>query len=572
LERKYPPLAPYGPRHFPRWFWFSDVVIAFAMFSIVYSLFLTTNAWTLPLETVTISLDPLMLPIYTVYSTVRTFAAYALILVFSLIFGYVAAHSRPAERILEPLVYVLQSLPVLSFLPLVMFTFVFLLPDSRLGLEMGSIVLMFTTQAANVAIAFHNSLKTVPSALRDYSKVYRLSAWQRFTKIELPFAAIPLIWNSVLSVAGCWFFLMACELFTLIDRRITLPGVGSYLALAADSGDMTAVLWGLGALVFIIVLTDLLIWRPLIIWSSKFKYEYVTHEVPDRSSVIDFVAKSRITRILVALGKGVDSIPFPDLRRSPSRASSLRPMPRNMKAVFAGISLLALSYIFYLLASILIRLPLEMWFEVLWGTLSTIARVETALLLALAWTLPVGIKIGTNPRITKSIQPVLQVIASIPATALFPVILLAIIEGGGGLNIASIILMLLGMQWYLLFNIIAGASSIPEDLLEASKLAGLRGFRLWRTVILPAIVPYVITGSITAQGSAFNASVVSEYIHFSGQVLSTSGLGALIALATDTGNLPLLVASSIAISATVVTLNNFLWKRLYNFCKDRYSL
>jgi NitT/TauT family transport system permease protein len=463
----------------------------------------------------------------------------------------------------------------LSFLPGVMLAMVSLFPSRQLGVEFGSIVLIFTGQVWNMAFSFYASLKALPRELVEASRIYRFGAIQRFLQLELPQGAIGLVWNSMVSVAGGWFFLMACEMFVLGKRDFRLPGLGSYLQSAASAGDTGAITWGIAAMIGVVVLIDQLVWRPAIAWSDKFKLEQVESSSAHSSPVLNLLRKSPL------LARMRDSITTPlaerlyaSAARTPQRDDE-PPTPNWKKGLIAlGAIVAALLILHGVLQGLLVlkgltpddvRITLE-------SAGATFLRVIAALVIASAWTIPAGVAIGFNPRLARIAQPLAQIAASVPATALFPVLLLGLISLGGGLNTGSILLMLLGTQWYILFNVIAGAIAIPSEFREVAQIFRFSQVQRWRTVILPAIFPYLVTGLVTASGGAWNASIVAEYFHFKGQVLSTFGLGAEISSATDAGNFALLLLSTIVMATLVVSVNRLVWRPLYRRAETRYRL
>jgi NitT/TauT family transport system permease protein len=475
-----------------------------------------------------------------------------------------------------PLLDILQSIPVLSFLPPVMVSMVTLFPTRQLGAELGCIVLILTGQVWNMTFSFYSSLKSIPNEMREAAKIYRLSWWQRFTQMELPFAAIGLIWNSIMSVAGAWFFLMACEMFVLGNRDLRLPGLGSYLQTAANAGNTRAILWGLAAMVAVIVLVDQIIWRPTIAWAEKFKFEQVEAAFPPRSLVLDLLRHSKIlpsaARVSLLPLREALNLHFARAQASPSQHQLGRTFRKwGLRTLFVC-GLLGVAYAMVKMSSMLATLSGPEIREILWGAGATFLRVEATLLLAAIWTIPVGLYIGLRPKLSAIAQPLAQIAASVPATALFPIVLLLLIRLGGGLGIGSIVLLLLGTQWYILFNVIAGASAIPTDLKEVCGVFRLGSLERWRTLLLPGIFPYLITGLVTASGGAWNASIVAEYFRFRGQTFSTTGLGALISHATDSGNSRLLLAATISLAAMVVTINRLVWRRLYTLASTRFKL
>lgn len=521
-----------------------------------------------------ITLAPRDLPYYAGLSVGRMAAAYALSLVFTFIYGSLAANHPEARKILLPLLDVLQSVPILSFLPVVLLSFSAVFP-AGLAVELASIVLIFTSQVWNLTFAWYQSLTTIPGDLQEAATVFRFDGWQRFKTLQLPFAAITLIWNSMMSWAGGWFFLMAAEIFTAGERDFRLAGLGAYLQEAANQGNIEAVLLGLGTLVLTIVALDQLVWRPLVAWSERFKLQLVEGESPPTSWFFEAVRGSwlanSVVRLLRPAARWVDAwlsrrFPWRDPR---ARAKARRFWVWYPVAALAGLWLL---YEGYQAGLMLWEISSAQWKLIATGVLATLLRVAGSLVIALAWTLPLGVAIGTNRRVAAWLQPLVQIAASVPATALFPVILLIVLGLPGGLNMAAVLLMLLGTQWYLLFNIIAGASAIPQDLRYTSALLQLSRWQRWRTLILPALMPYLVTGAITASGGAWNASIVAEYVQFGGETLQTSGIGAQIAAATAAGNYPLLLAATLSMIFTVSTINRLVWRRLYRLAEEQYHL
>ena len=524
-----------------------------------------------------ISLSPSALPWYAVLSVGRMAAAYFLSLVFSLFYGYVAARNRSARMVLMPLLDILQSIPILSFLPVVLLSLTAILPDA-VAAEIAAIVLIFTSQAWNMTFSFYQSMTTIPMELREAAAIFRLDGWSRFKTLELPFAAIGLLWNSMMSWSGGWFFLMAAEIFHVGSRDFRLPGLGSYLQAAANQGDLRAVIAGLITLVLVIVLLDQFIWRPLTAWTDKFKVEMLEADQPPHSWFAQALSRSWLIgqldkRIWSPFGEWLDV----HLRRlsrghiaAPEASVARR---RSFPAIgIWGAFILVLAYGGYHAAQILVTVPGAAWFQLGEGLVATCARVAVSLVIALLWTIPVGVAIGTNRRLANFLQPIVQVIAAIPATALFPIVLLALLKLPGGLNVAAIALMLMGTQWYLLFNVIAGASAIPQDLRLTTELLRLSRIDRWRVLILPALFPFIITGSITAGGGAWNASIVAERVDFGGHTLSTIGVGSIIAEATGSGNYALLLAGTLVLVFAVIAINRLLWQRLYRIAEERYRL
>ncbi len=525
-----------------------------------------------------IILSPAALPWYALVSTTRMAVAYMFSLAFTIAYAYIAARSRRARVVMLPLLDILQSVPILSFLPVVLLSMTAVLPE-RLGVEVASIVLIVTSQVWNMTFSFYQSLTTIPEELREASAIFRLNPWLRFKTMELPFGSNALIWNSMVSWAGGWFFLMAAESFNVGNRDFRLPGLGSYLQQASNVGDTTAIVLGIATLILVIVLLDQLVWRPLLVWADRFKLEMATGENPPTSWFYDILSRSWLmeqftTRLTHPSAERLDQrmVRFFDQRAAQRAAAPTSKRPSWVVIGVAVIVVALLGYAAVQAAGMLIALTPNEWVEVIKGVMATFLRVAAALAIALVWTIPVGVLIGSNRRAADFLQPIVQITASVPATALFPVIVLAVVGITGSLNGPAIILMLLGTQWYILFNVIAGTSAIPQDLKYTTSLLQVKGWARWRTLILPALFPYLITGLVTAGGGAWNASIVAEYITFGGQTYSVTGIGAVIAEATAAGNYDLLLAGTLALILTVVAINRLVWRRLYRIAEERYKM
>lgn len=502
-------------------------------------------------------------------------AAYVLALAFGLSYGYAAAYNRRAERILLPILDILQSIPILSFLPSFVLALVALFPHGRTGVEIASILLIFTSQAWNLAFSFYHSLTAIPRDLREVGANFRLPLWLRLRYLELPYAAVGLVWNSMMSWAGGWFFLMESEMFTLKSHDFRLPGLGSYLQDAANRGSLPATLAGLLTLALVIVLMDQLIWRPVVAWAEKFKFETSEGGGASRSAVLILLRRSRLMAWLgqEVLGPLADRLDRAAVRRVRPQKEAAAPRRASRLTALIWIVLGAAGLFFLWRGALLIAdLPRGLAAQLPVAALASALRVFAALAVTAAWTVPAGVAIGLNPRLAQRLQPIVQILASFPATAIFPGLVVTMIGTGGDLNVAAVVLMLLGTQWYVLFNVIAGASSIPANLKEAAQAFGVRGWARWRTVLLPSIFPYFITGMITAAGGAWNATIVAEYVRVRGTTLHVIGLGSLIATATDRGDYSLLLAATATLSLLVVLINRFLWQRLYRVAESRFSL
>jgi NitT/TauT family transport system permease protein len=565
-----------------RWSWafLIDLAVFLFVLAAIFGIYAIGRAWLGQVHPqAQISQNPRDLPLYALYSLVRIGLAYALSLVFALAYGYIAASSRRAEMILIPLLDILQSIPVLSFLPGVMLAMVAIFPRSQLGLELGSILLIFTGQVWNIAFSFYSSLKSVPCELREAAMIYRFSRWQRFAELDLPFSTIGLVWNSMMSVAGGWFFLMACEMFVLGKRDFRLPGLGSFLQTAASHGNTRAILWGVGTMISVIVLLDQLVWRPIILWADKFKFEQVESPAASQTTFLRLIGRATLVVHLYRLVfrpffNWLTLILTLGARRAAETfaAPKQHNLRRWMSYLLASGVLIGLGFAVFHGARELSDLHREDYRELLESAALTFLRVNTALILGALWTVPVGVAIGSSPRFARIAQPLVQMAASIPATALFPIILLFLLRHRGGLEVAAMLLMLLGTQWYILFNVIAGAMAIPTDLKEAARIFHFSSWDRWRFLILPGIFPYLVTGLVTASGGAWNASIVAEYFHFQGRIVSTAGLGSSISSASDTGRFDVLLASTLIMASVVVLINRLLWRRLYRLASSRFKL
>ena len=569
--------APWAAIPWPGRSLLADLPVFAAGLALFYGIVTLARYWSGPLTPqVEINLSVYALPVYALYSVLRLSVAYFLSLAFTLVYGYVAAYNPRAERFMVPLLDVLQSIPVLSFLPGVMLAMVALFPQRQIGLELGAILLIFTAQFGNMAFSFYSSLKSIPNEMREAARLYRFSWWQSFVQMEFPYAVIGLVWNSMMSVAGGWFFLMACEMFVLGKRDFRLPGLGSYLQTAASTDNMAAILNGLAALVVVIVLIDQLVWRPVIAWAEKFKFENVESADSPRSSILNFLRRSSVLAFLSkrSVRPIEEAFTLYFARRAVAKGASVAPSAtRKWFLILLGTAgMVGIIYAIFRSGALLAGLNHIELKSIFLGIGATFLRVTLCLLIGTLWTVPAGVAIGTHPKLARIAQPLAQIAASVPATALFPIVLLALVHVGGGLSIGSILLLLLGTQWYILFNVIAGASAMPTDLKEVCRLFRFSRFERWRKLILPAIFPYLITGLVTASGGAWNASIVAEYFHLHGKIYSTTGLGALISQATDDGNSRLLLAATICMATVVALINRMVWRRLYHLAATRFKL
>lgn len=564
------------------WPVFLDLTVAAGLLAGFYAILWIARFWfSAAVPEVEIYRSPSHLPMYAFYSIVRIFVAYALSLVFSIAYGYTAAYNRRLEALMIATLDILQSIPVLSFLPGVMLAMMSLFPSRQIGIEFGAILLIFTGEVWNMAFSFYSSLKSIPRELQEACTINRFSRWQRLFQLELPYASIGLLWNSMVSVASGWFFLMVCEMFPVGNRSFRLPGLGSYLQTAAANGDRQAIVWGLITMTLIIVLTDQLLWRPLIAWSDKFKFENVESANRVRSPILTLLRRSNMLGVirdhtLTPLAEQLYArvARRNDRRRRRGEQGEQRNRKRAvaMLTLFGAAALVLIVLAAFHAALLLHEVPLRALATLLKGAGATFLRVNAALLIACLWTIPAGVAIGFHPRLANFAQPIAQIAASFPATALYPIVLLGLMRLGMGLGVGSIALMLLGTQSYVLFNVIAGAMAIPSDLREVSNLFHFGSLQRWTTVVLPGIFPALITGLVTASGGAWNASILAEYFHLKDQTLHTLGLGALISQASDAGNYPALLLATIIMALMVVTINRLAWRPLYRLAETKYRL
>ncbi len=563
----------------PRRSFGADVFVLVAIISGLFSLIEMGREWHQPFQSeVAINLSPWYLPYYTMLSLLRGVAAYLLSFIFTLLYARWAAYDRKAERILIPLLDILQSIPLAAFLAPIEIFLVGLFPHSEIGLELTCIVVIFTGQVWNMTFSFYYSLKSLPDDFSFVGKLARFTPWQKFTRIEIPFAMKGLVYNSMVSMAGGWFFLSIIEAFQLGDQDYRVPGIGSYMSVAKEKHDNWAQFYAVVAMVVMIVAIDQLVWRPLIIWSNKFKLEDTEAEFQDRSIVLRYLSRSRV---FAWLGNAFGRL-FLRTKPAPPHGTSPIAAPPVKKPGF--LSLIPWRKIFLLLTAVMVAYGsysvfLLLWAVKLpeWGTIGldllfTLIRVLSAVALSTLIAVPIGIWIGANPKLSRYLMPLTQIAASFPSPLVFSNLYLLIILVGGNIEWGSVILMMLGTIWYILFNVISGASSIPQDLRACTQLTHLKGWQAWRTLWLPGIFPALTTGWITAAGGAWNASIVSEYLQDYNPPVQAHGLGAYISNAQATGNFPGLAASVLAMAVFVVFFNRTVWKRLSALAQERFQL
>ncbi len=525
-----------------------------------------------------ISLDVVHLPYYLARSTLRMFIALFFSLLFTFTYGYVAAHSPRAERVLIPLLDILQSVPVLGFLSVTITLFIALFRGSLLGLEAASIFAIFTSQVWNMTFSFYQSLRTIPREQQEMARMFRLPRWQYFTKVEVPNSMIGLTWNTMMSFGGGWFFVAASEAISVLNQDYRLPGIGAYVTEAADQQDVGALVAAIVAMGIMIVLVDQLVWRPIIAWAQKFRNEQSEASEMPTSWVLNLWRAARLPSLISeALRPASEFI-------NRALSGTLSPKPRQRLSGRGGaqrwvewvynslIAALVAGSAFVLIRFILSEVGLIEVGNAFMLGLITMARVAVLTVVGTLIWVPIGVAIGFNPRLARLIQPVAQFLSAFPANFLFPFVTVALIATGISLDVGSILLMSLGAQWYILFNAIAGAQTIPSDLREMAANMGLRGWKLWRRLIIPGIFSAWVTGGVTAAGGAWNASIVAEVVSWGDTHLVATGLGAYIARATEVGDWPRIALGVAVMSLFVVAINRLFWRRLYVLAESKYVL
>jgi NitT/TauT family transport system permease protein len=559
-----------------------DVLVILAVAGLIASVALIFGHAAAPRPSgVEIDLRFRALPKYAFYSLSRAFIAYGISLLFTLIYGTVTAHSRMAEKIMIPILDVLQSLPVLSFLPGLVLVFVRLFPTSWLGLEIACVIMIFTAQAWNMTFSYHATVRAIPDALREAAAIQRLSGWQSFRFLELPASMIGLVWNSMMSMAGGWFVITVEEAFTLNNVDYRLPGLGSYMNQAQIDWNVPAMIAGVVAMILVIVLCDQVVWRPIVAWSERFKLEDVAATEQPKSWVLTMLRRSGLIKAIESWWKRRHHEPRGETghltaMQKPQERVWLEAVKWLIVAGFAALAVWGAIQLFHLMTQLPLRESGDQkgWTTVLWGLLFSFLRTSAAVVIGALWTLPAGVLIGLSPRWSNRLQPLVQIVASFPAPMLYLMICILLVKVHIPFTFGCVVLMLMGTQWYTLFNVIAGAMAIPSDLREAGKVYHLSVFQRWMRIYIPAVFPYLATGLITAAGGAWNATIVAEYVPTTGNqpAYYAFGLGAIIEDACGNGEYALLAAAVFVMGLTVVIINRLLWKRIYRLAEARYSL
>jgi NitT/TauT family transport system permease protein len=566
-----------------------DVLVVLLIGGAIFGVVSLAKEWRSEFHPLTrINLSVWALPRYVFFSASRGLAAYVISLVFTIVVGYTAARSRKAERLILPALDVLQSIPVLGFLPGLVLGLIAIFPKSNIGLELAAVLMIFTGQVWNMTFAFYASLKAIPPELTEATRIMGLGYRQRFTQLEFPFSAVNLAWNSLMSMAGGWFFLSVCEAFTLGDNEYRLPGIGAYMAEAQFQGDVPAMFLGITAMALMIVGLDVLIWRPILVWVQRFRLEERLgddEDVPDALIRIVFRDSNVLRWVRLAARKWVATPLRRERRRLrvfqkalfrrsllPKEIKSPIPLPKVASAGLFTLVVLGLAYCCVRLFDDLKLVPWATWLSLMMDTLWTLARVSVAVFLSTLWTVPVGIWIaGTQNRLRKA-RPVIQFLASFPAPMLYPLALGVLFRWHIRFEVCSMFLMLLGVQWYILFNVVAGAVRTPQTLRDVLTVTGASRWLRFKNLWFPSIFPTLVTGWVIAAGGAWNASIVAESLSYRGTVMKARGLGSTISHAAAKEDFPLLAASIVVMVVVVILFNRLAWSRLYRLAQTRYRL
>jgi NitT/TauT family transport system permease protein len=557
----------------------ADVAVFLGIFVVLYVVVAvgrdTTLAYT-PTGVAEIDTSASRLPYYAARSLLRMFVALGASYTFALAYGYVAARSRRAEKVMIPALDILQSVPILGFLSVTVTGFIALFPGSYLGLELAAIFAIFTSQAWNLTFSFYHSLLTQPRDLDEAARLLGLSRWRRFWKLDVPSGAIGLVWNGMMSMGGGWFFLVAAEAISVLNRHYALPGIGAYAGTAIAAGDLDRVGIGIAVMALVVIAVNFVFWRPLVAWAERFKNEQSESEHVPRSLVLNLLRRSHWPRYV---GRARRRLAEP-VNRAGDRIFGQQPRTdgdavaqRRGDVIFAVVVLGIIGFgTVRLLGYVTADEGWTVFIAPLWKGAITMTRVVVLVAVSTVIWVPIGVKIGLNPKASRIAQPIVQVLASFPANFLFPFAVWAFVKTGLTIDIGGMFLMALGAQWYILFNVIAGAQAIPSDLEDALDDLGVHGWLRWKRLILPAVFPSYVTGGITASGGAWNASIVAEIVTYGGTTLTATGLGAYIAHATQIGDFHQVLAGVTVMSLYIVTINRLFWHRLYRLAERRYSL
>lgn len=575
-----------------RLFSLADLVVVLLVAASIYGIMEVAREWRNEFSPVTyIELSAWALPRYALLSAARGLVAYLISLVFTLVVGYWAAHSKRAERFIIPLLDIGQGVPALGFLPGVLLGLMAIFPRNQIGLELAAVLIIFTSQVWNMTFSFHSSIKAIPDDLKDAATVMGLGRWRKLFRLELPFAAVDLTWNSVLSMAGGWFFLSVAEAFTLGDRQYRLPGIGSYMAVAIGDGNRQAIFLGILAMVLLILVMDFVLWRPMMAWVSRFRVEALgvspEEGIPTEPLMRIWMRDSAILRWIKLTLRSARK----KQKRTSNRQRSARRLPIALERLAAALSSWqmprvlwvlelvsggALAFLVvwgaYRLLALMGSMEWAVWVVLIRNTFWTLLRVLLAVILSTLWTVPVGIWIGISPRRLRIAQPIVQVLASFPAPMLYPLVAGGLFALGLSFDWVSMFLMMLGAQWYVLFNMLAGAARIPGELRYSLDLIQASRLTYWRRLFIPSVFPTLVAGWVIAAGGAWNASIVAEYMFFGGRLYRTGGLGATITAAAEKGDFQVLAASLALMVGVILLFNRLVWLRLYDFAQSRFKM
>ncbi|MBI2792018.1 MAG: ABC transporter permease subunit [Gammaproteobacteria bacterium] len=569
---------PQSKSNFPLNQW--DLIILVLLFGVLASLVWGAQQMAAPYELgkqIPISLDPSMLPRYAIATIIRMAIALFFSLLFTFTVATLAAKSHRAERFILPFIDIMQSVPILGFLSITILAFIYLFPGSQLGPECAAIFAIFTSQVWNMALSFYQSLRTVPKDLKEAADMFRLSPWQRFWRLEVPFATPSLIWNMMMSLSAGWFFVVASEAISVNNQSITLPGIGSYIYVATQQTNYVAISYAILTMLIIILVYDQLIFRPLIAWSEKFKIES-NPETDTETWFLNLLHRAHLIHYVIYSFRYLrDLITIPFFSKK-HKTISLPPRVQHAlswtmvtfwnSVLFIGIVGSSLILARFIYTEVHLSEVLQVF------GLGAITAVKIAILVCLCsifW-VPIGVWIGLKPKVAAFIQPIAQFFAAFPANLVYPVLYMLILKYDLNINIWASPLLILGTQWYILFNVVAGASSLPQELHLVAQNYGLRGWIWWRKLILPAIFPYYITGAMTAVGGSWNASIVAEVVNWGGETLHSTGLGSYIAQYTSVGDFPRIGLGIAVMSIYVIVINRFVWQKLYDFAEERFHI
>lgn len=563
-------------RFINRW----DLLLLILIFFLLFFLGWASSQMVTPYQLgdqIPISLAPANLPFYALRTVLRLFIALFFSILFTFTIGAFAAKSRRAEQVIIPAIDILQSIPVLSFLSITVTVFIQLFPNSLLGPECAAIFAIFCAQVWNMTFGFYQSLKTLPYDLIEVSSMLRLSAWQRFWKVEVPFSMSGLLWNMMISMSASWFFVVLSEAISVSNQNIRLPGVGSYIALAIDKKDLHAVGYSILTMIIVIFLYDQILFRPLIAWSEKFKVEKSPDEAEYQSWLIDLIRGSRLikkwTNHVGMFTNFFINAPWFRMGEPPAVKEIDLVKQKRLDRIWGGLVLILLFIgSCFLLKFILDELKASEILRVFLLGAATGTRVIVLIVISSLIWIPVGVWVGLRPGIAQKIQPFIQFAAAFPANLFYPLFVIAIVVYKLNVEIWVTPLMILGTQWYILFNVIAGASNIPRDLYLVADNFGLKGWIWWKRLALPGIFPFYITGAITAAGGAWNASIVAEYVSWGDTTLKATGLGEYIQASTTAGNFPQIALGTAMMCVYVLAFNNFIWRPLYRLAEERFHL